>query len=604
MRAGLLGLFGVIVLVPACTCSTPARPPSSDGSSATSDGGSCAGAAAPVCEGTIAVTCSADATRTTRDCALVGEVCAPGLGCRPCVPGRRSCDGRDAVECGADGQPRVADACDPAAGEVCRDGSCVSLCAEAEASHSYVGCEYWPVPTATSHLLFHDDFAYGVVVANAQSDAVEITVTRGSTTVTTETVAPGATAAIVLPWIDALQPSVTAEPRYASTLVADGAYRLRSSMPVTVYQFSPLEIRQPCTPRFGSTVIDGQCVALSADASLLLPTHVLTGSYIVMSFPTRMDTGLRPIPGFVTIVGVTPEPVSVSIELSTAALGSRDGLVSELAAGSTTTFTLHQGETLQIFSGHPPTCDRLPGGGLFCDTRDFDLTGTEIRATGPVSVISGHDCGNVPYDRGGCDHLEESMLPLEAWGDDAIVSLAQPRADDVSNLVRIVSSHDDNTLTFDPPSVHGTVTLDRGDILELDARVSFRVQGTEAFSVGQFIRGVDDPIDGLGDPSMSVVIPTDQFRTSYSILTPTTYTASYLGITAPMGSTVELDGAPVIGFVPVGSSGFGVARVGVAGGAHLLTGSAELGVVAFGVGRASSYMYPGGLDLEPIDTLF
>jgi hypothetical protein len=108
----------------------------------------------------------------------------------------------------------------------------------------------------------------------------------------------------------------------------------------------------------------------------------------------------------------------------------------------------------------------------------------------------------------------------------------------------------------------------------------------------------------VGDPSLSLAIPTDQFRTSYSFLAPTSYTRNMVNVTAPAGTTVMLDGAPVSGFDPVGGTGYGVARVMIPGGAHTITGSAEFGIVVYGFGSYTSYMYPGGLDLEAIDVPF
>ena len=56
--------------------------------------------------------------------------------------------------------------------------------------------------------------------------------------------------------------------------------------------------------------------------------------------------------------------------------------------------------------------------------------------------------------------------------------------------------------------------------------------------------------------------------------------------------------------VAVGSTGYGVARVMISGGAHAISGTAEFGIVVYGFGEFTSYMYPGGLDLEAIDVPF
>jgi hypothetical protein len=603
------------------------RAPRPDGGRPVDAGPStCAPGVAAYCLGNTEVACNPDGSEgARRDCALGGGVCAPGLGCRACLPGRRTCMGNDAVMCNEDGSgSALIQSCDPAAGETCNplNGTCSSPCAAAEASNSYIGCEYWPVPT-TNSALSRTDFAFAVVVSNPQTTPAEVTITRGGATIATRTVAAGGTESITLPWIDGLQGEAGME---TSSLVRGGAYRLRSNLPVTVYQFNPLEFRIPrdCA---GELDLDGQCFSFTNDASLLLPTHVLTGNYLVSAFPSAMTdiidndpffgrttTTIRS-PGFVTVVGVDASPTELSMTLTAPIVASLDGVVRAFRAGEVATFTLNQGDVLQLIAGAPATCvarltDVLTGGRRidYCDTTGFDLTGTEIRSSGRLAVIGGHNCTFVPSHRWACDHLEEAMFPLESWGDEAIVSVTQPIASE-PNVIRILSSHDGNSLTFDPPTAHPPVVLSRGEFVEFEARESFRVSGTNAFSVAQFLvgqnyAGVEATGTDVGDPSLSLGIPTEQFRTDYAFLAPTTYTRSYVNVTAPMGASVMLDGTPVGGFVPVGSTGYGVARVMIPGGAHHITGSAEFGIVVYGFGEYTSYMYPGGLDLEAIDVPF
>lgn len=624
MRFTFLAFSSALALLSACNVNVR-RPDVGGGNPDAGGPAMCGAGVAAYCLGNTEVACNADGTEgTRRDCGLGGGVCAPGLGCRACVPGRRSCDGNNAVLCNETGSgSTVVETCDPTLGESCSAGFCASPCAEAEASNSYIGCEYWPV--ATSNLaLSREDFAFAVVVSNPQTAPAEVTVTRGGASITTRTVAPGATEAITLPWVDGLQGTAGSE---ASALVRGGAYRLRSTLPVTVYQFNPLEFRiaRDCVDEID---FNGECFSFTNDASLLLPTHVLTGNYLVTAYPSLMTeiTDFDPFfgdttntirsPGYVTIVGVEDTATSVRITFTSPVLASLDGSVRAFGSGESGTFELNQGDVLQLLSGFPSSCSPRStdnvGGGVrsidYCDTRAFDLTGTEIRSSGRLAVISGHNCAFVPSNRWACDHLEEAMFPLESWGEEAIVSVTQPIASE-PNVVRIVSSHDDNVLTFDPPSAHAPVTLNRTQFIEFETSTSFRISGTEAFSVAQLLvgqnyEGVEATGTDVGDPSLSLGIPTEQFRTSYSFLAPSTYTRSYVNVTAPMSATVTLDGTPVSGFTPVGSTGYGVARVMISGGSHAITGTAEFGIVVYGFGEFTSYMYPGGLDLEAIDVPF
>ncbi len=609
-----------------CTEEKGGRP--RDGGIEGADGspvGTCAAGRARFCLGTEEVSCNPDGTESgRRDCSALSQTCTTELGCVTCVPGRTSCNGNEIQRCREDGSGyETVSTCDLAAGESCTGtGVCVNLCAEAAESNSYIGCEYWPVTSANS---VSSSFTFAAVVSNPQNVPATVTVTRGSN-VLTRTVAPSALEVIELPWV-----TETKDASNGSRLVRGGSYRLTSTVPVTVYQFNPLEYRidRDCPEEAVSGDIDGQCFSFTNDASLLLPSHVLTSNYVVTALPThqmRISVTLGPTelannPGFFTVVAAEPGETQVTIQFAAHVMAASDNSVTAYSAGSTGTFTLQQGDLLQILSAAPPDCDVTGSDsvsiGLFVNQTfeycrvgaEYDLTGSEIRATQRVAVSAGHNCTFLPANRWACDHVEEQLFPEEAWGRDAFVSITRPLRNE-PNVVRIVSGRDGNVLTFEPASAHASVTLARGEVLEFEASNSFRVEGTEAIQVAQFLVGQDyagrgtSGEGGMGDPAMSLAIPSDQFRTSYAFLAPTTFEQNYVNVTAPMSATITLDGAPVTDFTPIGTTGFGVAQVSITGGAHQIEGSAAFGIVVYGFGSYTSYMYPGGLDLEEINILF
>lgn len=628
-----LGLpLSISLLLVATACEVRTTTPTRDGGGDPLTDGQVPSGCSPTapglrCFGTEAVDCLPDGSEGARlDCATSGTMCVDGLGCRLCMPGRTQCNGNDVQTCKADGTGwEVSATCDPAAGQTCNAsrGVCTSACEEAAKDNSYIGCEYLPVTTSNSQV--DAEFIPAVVVANPQTVAVNVTVTGPAGFNQTRSVSPGATETIELPWVSALKGSLGAE---RSALVPGGAYRLVSTMPVTVYQFNPLEYRiaRDCIDSFGECdsstvddwfgfpVCDNQCFSYSNDASLLLPTHVMTGNYIVMSRPTlqlQRGGGTSASPGFFAVVGASETPVTVDIQFSANTLAG-DG-VSAQTPGSSATFTLNQGDVLQVLSGTPSSC--TPGtsesGITYCLVgEDYDLTGTEIRASGPVQVIGGHNCSFVPYDKYACDHMEEALFPLEAWGKESIASKNQPpMSRNEPHVVRILSGADGNTITFDPPSVGGgSVTLNLGQFVEFESTENFRATGTGAFLMGQFIVGQSyhssTPLDAQGDPSMSLGIPSEQFRTDYTFLAPSSYPTNFVNVTAPTGATVTLDGSPVSGFIPVGGSGYSVAQVSIGAGQHHITSDQGFGIVVYGYGQFTSYMYPGGLDFEEINVPF
>ena len=51
-----------------------------------------------------------------------------------------------------------------------------------------------------------------------------------------------------------------------------------------------------------------------------------------------------------------------------------------------------------------------------------DLTGSHVVSDQPISFISGHECGSVPYDRAQCNHLVEQIPPTAIWGKQFFIS--------------------------------------------------------------------------------------------------------------------------------------------------------------------------------------
>ena len=440
-----------------------------------------------------AFTCNAtgDGWLSSAVCEDPTPICVPEVGCRACRPGESECtDDMHARFCDADGMAWVTDDCDAALGESCVAGGCTDLspaCQEARLANSYEGCDYWATQTINSGLRtdFLESFHYAFVIGNRQDAAAHVEV-QGPTGMLTElTVAPDSTQVITLDWNEELRrPATGTLPPLAfhSSLVHGGAFRVKSDVPVTVYQFNPLEYWP--IPMIGS---------FSNDASLLLPKHVLTGNYMVASRPTFMwrQTQTAPdpdvytysgTPGFFSVVGVENDTdLTVTFKARTTA-GTTGSGIAAYSPGATATFHLDKYDVLQILSEVPAECtvvreeldpasppppNELLAG--YCDLgRDYDLTGTLIESTRPIAVFSGHDCSFVPYDRWACDHLEEQMFPLEAWSTNYLATRPHAIADEPS-VWRVISREDGNHVTF-MPDAWAPRDLDRGEFVEFASR--------------------------------------------------------------------------------------------------------------------------------------
>lgn len=511
------------------------------------------------------------------------QACNDVLGCVVCQPNTGTCEGNTAHTCAPDGSGYVDMECDPVQGVTCNPGTgaCEGACSPRALGSSYLGCEYFPTVTGN---MVSAAYEFAVVIANASNLQADITIEGGALTAArTFPVAPNSVVVHRLPWQAALKLcvgnswSVCSSSHPQSALAAGGAYRLRSTAPVTVYEFNPLDYSFVGAPENSFT----------NDASLLLPTNVWRNEYYVASW--QPTAGLSP-----SLMAVTAHQDGTQVTITTRANTTAEGGAPAFTAGTPQTVTLNAGDVIEIGS--------ITG----------DLTGSHVLADKPVQVIGAHYCANVPDGFGFCDHLEESMFSVDALSTRYIVNA--PAVTTIPNgkeqMVRIIATQPNTTLTYDPPQAGAPTTIaNPGDFVEIARQAaSYLITADHKVMVAQLMEG-SSVAGGTGDPAMALAVPVDQFRSDYLIHAPTNYLTNYLDITAPTGATVMLDGAPVTNFTPIGNSGYGLARVTPLGpgpgndGNHVLTGSAPFGITVYGYGDDTSYWYAGGLDLEdiPID---
>jgi len=588
----------------------------------------CAGKAdGVVCKEGVAFTCADGGVAEQRDCQAEKLSCDLKRGCELCKPFEYDCVDNNLYRCNAEGtkstlKKRCGDDLQ------CSESGCTRLCEDAAASHSYIGCEYWPVFTSNSQL--DPVFKPAVVIANPNLIDAHVTVSLAGRKVATKTIARQNVAVIKLAFDPVLKGAADPDDPSATDALfsvqgKDLAYHVVSDAPVTVQQFNPLlfEVDQDCVepapPRFATP---GSCNSFTNDTSLLLPVHALQADYIVVARPSFMvqdidletqETSWEGLPGFVTVVGVGEAPVTVRIRTRAHTLASRDGAIRALSPGDELTVSLAAGEVLQLLSAVPSTCTGKQGGFpesapatfVTCDPgKDYDLTGTEIDADGPVQVIAGNDCANVPFNTPACDHLEEALFPLEIWGNQVMVT--RPAAlDGEPYMFRVVSGDDNNRISFDP-AVHKAVTLDRGEFIEIETDKHVAVSGRKRLLVAQFLVG-QGASKREGDPSMGLAVPIDQYLPSYVFLSPDTYDDKFVNVIVYGDTLASLDGETIDGFEKIGKTKYRVATVRLGDKGEHTVESADgsgVGLILYGYANYTSYMSPAGLDLRVIGTPF
>ena len=105
----------------------------------------------------------------------------------------------------------------------------------------------------------------------------------------------------------------------------------------------------------------------------------------------------------------------------------------------------------------------------------------------------------------------------------------------------------------------------------------------------------------VGDPAFSLVVPTTQWRTSYTFLTPEGFASSYVNLAFPKSAKVSLDGQPVGPGLLVSTGEYRVTRIRIDAGAHTITSDLPVGTVVYGFGDDVSYAYPAGTNLIRLD---
>lgn len=518
---------------------------------------------AVTCRGATIVRCEGAAEVPLEDCAARGMACAPELvRCTPCLPHELSCDGLDVTRCDPDGQRRsVVETCESASGIACRGGACVHLCNQAGRDKSNVGCEYWAVDLDNAVTAQGNAAAqqFAVIVSNPQPDlAARVTIEE-------DLALPGepaelrvvAEASVGVRHLEVFKlgpKEVDGSPpgefnTGTHTALTRNAFRIRSSVPIVAYQFNPLE----------------NADVFSNDASLLLPTAALGGAgraYLVAGWPQTIARSSDPdtnfgsdLRAFLTIVGTQPD-TSVWVR-TTARVVPGGPFPSGLAKGERAEVVLQPFEVLNL------------------ETGDFnaDFTGSTIDTTRPVAVFVGSEASDAPAFptlalRSCCaDHLEEQLTPLRAVGRNYVLGRVPNRTRaiaaaggailpfDEPELYRVVAvSSGPTTVTTSLPSPWSTFTLDdEGSNVTIAAHQDFTLSADHPVlianvQVSQEAAGVARGLPG-GDPSLTFVPPTEQWRNEYVLLTPDKYAFDFLVITAPFGASVYLDGLPVDGKV-------------------------------------------------------
>lgn len=453
----------------------------------------------------------------------------------------------------------------------------IATCDDVEDLPTNQGCEFWAVdlpnvseaPLATTP---HDQ-QFAIVVTNSlpeQSANVEVFVGAGETAIEAGVVPANTMRVFQLPSMN-ITPGTTS---------ADGtAYRIETDVPITAYQFQPLDNTNP---------------VYSNDATILFPTHVLDRDYTAIT----ADATLAGSDAFSSSDDNTGAFVSV--------VATEDGTTvtlfptAGLHPGNVTDVVLNRGQVLTAISSErgAPTFG--------------NLSGSRVVADAPVAVFSGSVATSEPSTNVSCcaDHVEHQMLPLTAWGTSYVAAPAASAtgAGNDASLFRITGAADGTTLEYTPSAPAGAPTsIDAYETVAFitDAAFSVRATGEQPFALTQFLLSNQyfPALSRPGDPTMMLLAAVEQFQDRYVFLMPQGYTTNAVTVVAPMTAQVMLDGTAIPSLAAAGQIdgvGYGYAHVPAQPGPHEIAADMPFGIIASGHANDVSYGYVGGSGVAKI----
>jgi len=556
-----------------------------------------------------------------------GDATGPGSAC--------SGDLRSVI----DGSGNVVATCPPDQG--CAGGKCVPACQAAGASKGSVGCDY----VVSTPAFYYPDKppCFAVFVANNWPKDVKVSVTRSGVTydvtkfgriaqsgsaagswpaVPSTGIPPGDVAVLFMshdpasvnfdPLTCPVTPAVsqsngTAVPGSnagSSNVTARGAaFHISTDIPVTLYDILPY----------------GGASSYLPSAELLFPTTAWGTNYLGI-VPARGNFGFPQWGQLIAMQDGTSVTVLPNVTLPS---GTN---VSSAPANTQTVYTLNAGEYIQWQDSN-------------------EMSGTVVQSNNPVGFLGGttYDCySSSTSTGGGCDSAHQQIPPVSAMGSEYVIAPYTTRMSSLAleaEKYRIVGAVAGTTLAYDPPVSGAPSTLTEGQVVDFEAKGGFTVKAQDdkhPFFVSQLMTGC--MVSGgsrtgcsqaaiskfgsccLGDEEYVIVVPPAQFLQKYVFFTDPTYPTTNLVVTREKTKqgfqdvTLDCAGAPLTGWTPVGSAGqyeytnIDLVRAGAKNGQcdngpHVATSTGPFGLTVWGMDSFSSYGYPAGGNVAPINTV-
>ena len=229
-----------------------------------------------------------------------------------------------------------------------------------------------------------------------------------------------------------------------------------------------------------------------------------------------------------TTITITPtQTVSIPVDVQS----SSSGFVS-VPSGDSHQITLHQMQTLLIGKS------------------SADLTGSRIVSNKPLTVISGHECSDVPSSQFSCEHLAEHIPPTSTWGLEFFLVPFGGRT--VGQYYKIVTSQGATVVvrTCNLVTTSQTLSFAGSSFTFFTSSTTYcSVVANKPILVAQL--GLSRVSNDMGGPIISILPSLDQYRNQYSFLSLNTTDFNNHQISVSVlaqdyqPNSIRLDGQPI-----------------------------------------------------------
>jgi len=502
--------------------------------------------------------------------------------------------------------------------------TCIDPCLAAQGSGSTIGCEFYvaAVPPQQDTV----GSCYAAFVANTWDTAITLNVDLGGMPLNTSAFAytpVGSGSNITYQPLAASGMGATLEPGKMAILFL--AQQSSSAVFFTPCPVNPAEqsmfqlqgtgLAAPFHFTSTAPVIAydiypyGGANSHVTSASLLLPVSAWGTNYVGADPHQGAMLGSENVMPYLQIFA-SQDNTQVAIQAPVAIVGGAG--VAAVAQGAVGHYMLNHNQYLQL-------------------QQTAELGGSLIKSDKPIAVWGGIPCMNEPEGQLYCDSAHQQLPAVPLLGSQYAAAQYANRGGGDTPFWRVVGAVDGTTLTFSPPQAGAPATLNAGQTIEFSSTdpnfVLFSQDGDHPFYFSELMSGGGDPPDpldgipggpfqGFGDPDWVNVVPPLQWLRSYLFFTDPTYAKTDLVFIRGQGSdgafhdvTLDCFGA-IAAWTPIGNAPYQVARVDWAmqagncsNGVHTATSEAPFGLTVWGTDIDTSYAYPAGMSVKPINTV-